>query len=470
MSFIKIHSKLSLAVLISLILAMTSLYLFGLLDETKASGDYYVYKNYPAGLGGCNDVFSGINPEEPWCTISHAAGVLGITSLETVYVGEGIYSEQISYTNSFYVYFTADLTGNSSSNWSAGKVIVEAMGNDYGFYYNTGGSVGVCLNGFEIRNANIAGVWSEGLMLCEIKNSIIQNNEQYGIYSNSDIGSKTGNSFSLTNNLIYYNGTAGIYSSGNIAKTTIQNNTFYQNDQYGIYATTDIKASSSIQNNIFDDNNIAIMAQGIASGSTIIYNDFWQGGCNPSSMCTNSSNQSVDPQFQTNLPSSTTAQEDIEMLCHTGRVTKNCAGNSLVLSMTSPLIDAGTGQPPLDPDFNYSIMDNIDQCYIDLDNGPNTIDLGFHYHSDFCPNYNLVDMCSVLISTMQFQIRTADTEAGLTGADWLGPDGTSNTYYKVSGQALNIASPKQYIQYKIDLLGNGFYTPLIEEVKINYQK
>ncbi len=76
-------------------------------------------------------------------------------------------------------------------------------------------------------------------------------------------------------------------------------------------------------------------------------------------------------------------------------------------------------------------------------------------------------------TTLKFQIRTADTQAGLSGATWVGPDGTNSTYYETSGEVITTdpgASGTNWIQYKAYFEGDGTNTPILEDITINYEQ
>jgi type II secretory pathway pseudopilin PulG len=72
---------------------------------------------------------------------------------------------------------------------------------------------------------------------------------------------------------------------------------------------------------------------------------------------------------------------------------------------------------------------------------------------------------------IKFQVRGAATSGGISSAGWIGPDGTAGTFFSTSRGSLipTVLNEKQYIQYKIDLVGDGDNTPLLREVRINYR-
>jgi hypothetical protein len=70
-----------------------------------------------------------------------------------------------------------------------------------------------------------------------------------------------------------------------------------------------------------------------------------------------------------------------------------------------------------------------------------------------------------------FRIRTANSEANLATAKWVGSDGTSNTTYSTSNFPISVdpgASGTQWIQWKAYLIGSGLSTPVLEDVTLQY--
>lgn len=75
-------------------------------------------------------------------------------------------------------------------------------------------------------------------------------------------------------------------------------------------------------------------------------------------------------------------------------------------------------------------------------------------------------------SSIEFQIRTADTQANLSGATWVGPDGTNGTRYSTSGEEITLdpgALGNRWVQLRAYLTGDGSVTPILEEVTIDYE-
>lgn len=71
----------------------------------------------------------------------------------------------------------------------------------------------------------------------------------------------------------------------------------------------------------------------------------------------------------------------------------------------------------------------------------------------------------------EFRVRTASTQAGLSGAAWVGSDGTVATSYSASGTSIVTdpgATGTQWIQWKVILSGSGASTPVIEDVSLEY--
>jgi hypothetical protein len=71
---------------------------------------------------------------------------------------------------------------------------------------------------------------------------------------------------------------------------------------------------------------------------------------------------------------------------------------------------------------------------------------------------------------VKFQIRTAQSEAGLFLKETLGPDGNNDTYYTISaGENISLDHiGDSWVQYKIYLTGTAEDSPTIHEVNINY--
>ena len=70
--------------------------------------------------------------------------------------------------------------------------------------------------------------------------------------------------------------------------------------------------------------------------------------------------------------------------------------------------------------------------------------------------------------TVKFRIRTSNSDSGLNGADWLGPDGTKNTYYTVSGTPIVAKGGTRWMQYQAFLNAPPNKTPILESVTIQY--
>ena len=87
--------------------------------------------------------------------------------------------------------------------------------------------------------------------------------------------------------------------------------------------------------------------------------------------------------------------------------------------------------------------------------------------------YNFIDWdyTDTVGGTIKLQIRTADTEAHLSSATWVGSDGTASTYYE-NPRTTIVTSPsatgKRFIQFQIIMTSDTFETPLVDSVNINY--
>lgn len=73
-------------------------------------------------------------------------------------------------------------------------------------------------------------------------------------------------------------------------------------------------------------------------------------------------------------------------------------------------------------------------------------------------------------TSLKFQIKSASSEAGLTGKNFVGPDGTIGTFYTTSGDTIwGGHNGNQWIQYKVDLSTTDIsQTPELQEVFIIY--
>ena len=71
-------------------------------------------------------------------------------------------------------------------------------------------------------------------------------------------------------------------------------------------------------------------------------------------------------------------------------------------------------------------------------------------------------------TNIQFQLRSAATEGGLSSATWYGPTGTGD-YYTTSGTAINsVHNGDRWIQYRADFTGPGDATPKLSDTTITY--
>ncbi|MBN1632605.1 MAG: T9SS type A sorting domain-containing protein [Ignavibacteria bacterium] len=74
-----------------------------------------------------------------------------------------------------------------------------------------------------------------------------------------------------------------------------------------------------------------------------------------------------------------------------------------------------------------------------------------------------------LITSIKFQIRTAQTESGLDSTAFTGPDGTSQTFYETTGQVLSsVHSGDIWMQYKVYFNTNdSALMPVLQDVTIS---
>ncbi|MDD5397204.1 MAG: fibronectin type III domain-containing protein, partial [Candidatus Moranbacteria bacterium] len=122
---------------------------------------------------------------------------------------------------------------------------------------------------------------------------------------------------------------------------------------------------------------------------------------------------------------------------------------------------------------------------------PSFNDITFHYEYFPSPGhlvsspYDTSDASNILSkirwsetlatgTSVQFQVRTATDKAGLASASWMGPDGTSNTYFadKTGAEAMPSAVSDgvgdQWVQYQALLISDGLNSPTLQDVTLQY--
>ncbi len=72
-------------------------------------------------------------------------------------------------------------------------------------------------------------------------------------------------------------------------------------------------------------------------------------------------------------------------------------------------------------------------------------------------------------TSLKVQLRTSG-DPTMTGSIWIGPDGTSNTYYDSAGVFTLPTLTGRYLQYKVIFTSDTINTPLLKELVINYEK
>lgn len=84
-------------------------------------------------------------------------------------------------------------------------------------------------------------------------------------------------------------------------------------------------------------------------------------------------------------------------------------------------------------------------------------------------NYITWDHHEEMGGTIKFQFRTGSTGGAISGADWLGPDGTTETYYEVPGTiiATDPEAGLRYFQFKAIFETDGAGTPVLNSVTVN---
>lgn len=73
-------------------------------------------------------------------------------------------------------------------------------------------------------------------------------------------------------------------------------------------------------------------------------------------------------------------------------------------------------------------------------------------------------------TSLQIQFRSSNNST-MIGSNWVGPDGTSNTYYQQSAvYDLPSSLVGRYLQYKVIFNSDTISTPLLKEIIINYER
>ncbi|MCL0056704.1 fibronectin type III domain-containing protein [Dehalococcoidia bacterium] len=96
-----------------------------------------------------------------------------------------------------------------------------------------------------------------------------------------------------------------------------------------------------------------------------------------------------------------------------------------------------------------------------------TLDIGGNLGFDSTLDFTITEPTG---TDLKFQLRTADTEAGLVAAPWLGPDGTTGTFYETSGTEIDpVYDGHRWIQYKAYFsTTDTSVTPRLDDITINY--
>ncbi len=71
---------------------------------------------------------------------------------------------------------------------------------------------------------------------------------------------------------------------------------------------------------------------------------------------------------------------------------------------------------------------------------------------------------------VKFQLRTSDSQSGIESETWIGPDGTSSSYYLTSRTPIVLSqyAGTRYCQFKAYIESDGTSSPIIQSVRINY--
>ena len=225
---------------------------------------------------------------------------------------------------------------------------------------------GVSMEGFHVRNSSVSGIHCENSTVV-LKRILVSGNQQHGIYLD------TTSIFSVTNNIIFDNGQAGIRAHG--ASGTIYNSTIVSNMGAGISCGSG--AGIKIIDNIVVNNKGYGISCDIQPLPEIKYDDIFNNVLGNYSGCAAGAGSiSADPGF------------------------RDMSSHDYMLTDGSPCIDAGTSNGAADRDIKMHCR------YDDQNVEPNTgsgsfsfFDMGAHEYFGSCRadlnkdgNFNETDM------------------------------------------------------------------------------
>jgi parallel beta-helix repeat protein len=184
---------------------------------------------------------------------------------DTVYVGKGIYYENVALVDNVVVQ-GQDMLGTIIDGRRLGPCVVGADGATITNFTIRNGTVGIlCKNSRPIIKRNLIidnkGTGIHALIsLPDINNNIIYRNEWTGIFLESSRGTRT----SIDHNVILENGYCAIYCA-NRTEVLLRNNIFSRNKQFGVFIEPNARKTRIINNNFYDNrnsfNNIAVVHQ-----------------------------------------------------------------------------------------------------------------------------------------------------------------------------------------------------------------
>jgi prepilin-type N-terminal cleavage/methylation domain-containing protein len=128
------------------------------------------------------------------------------------------------------------------------------------------------------------------------------------------------------------------------------------------------------------------------------------------------------------------------------------AGGPYVVDFDNAVLDLGTGAYPSTGTLTSSAFDMSDDSPIQIIEWDETL-----------PSVN---------ESIQFQVRTAPDSGGSPGAwtSWYGDPSVGDWFTDSSGSLISTdLNDNQWMQYRVELNGNGSDAPILEEVRINYK-
>ncbi len=132
-----------------------------------------------------------------------------------------------------------------------------------------------------------------------------------------------------------------------------------------------------------------------------------------------------------------------------------------------------------DGDYIYLAIDVNNSGLVIIGVGEEGITTSGTYTSDILDggsedvDYNFLDWDHIEVpgGAIKFQLRSANSTGNIASATWVGPDGTTGTYYETARTPIVLdpaRTGQRYIQIQAFLESDGITTPVLESIRINY--